>query len=372
MGGERRTLAGLANVASLTFLVGRVVPLGWTVVIVGGVPLARAGQRHGVRAGYATAGASLVETMAIMGPARMGIPVPHALSAPLLGVLEGRGRGFAALAAAGSAVRFGWYAVTSTFSILLIVGLDAYLGTYERVRGVLDFLPAGRTPALWITATWLLVWSIGAGLIQAWVVRRALRRWPVAPDPEPDGDRRAPDAREAAPRHAGRTTLVAIAGIVATLATTDPRVLGAVAAGLAIAWIASRAGARAVVNGVLLGVPLAATTLAFGLVGGIGTALALRRGARVLLLVLIAVWLRAAAQSEGLRAVSMRAMHRMRRVPTLALATAILGASAGAGDYRGAARRLGHLLRAAPKRPAPIVDTTLAWVAQESRRPADG
>ena len=77
-----RGLAGLANVAAMTFLAARVVPGGFVVALAGGVPLARASARHGVRAGYATAGASLVETMAVMGPARIGIPTPMRRAPP--------------------------------------------------------------------------------------------------------------------------------------------------------------------------------------------------------------------------------------------------------------------------------------------------
>ena len=85
-------LAGLANVAAMTFLAARAVPGGFVVALAAGVPLARAAERNGARAGYATAGASLVETVAVMGPARIGIPVPHAASAPALGSLESAAR----------------------------------------------------------------------------------------------------------------------------------------------------------------------------------------------------------------------------------------------------------------------------------------
>ena len=120
----------MANVAALTFLAARAVPLGWVVGVAGGVPLARAAQRHGGRAGYAAATASLVETMAIMGPARMGIPVPHAVSAPWLGVLYRKGRALLTMALAGALVRSGYYLMTSVFSILVLIGLEAYVGSY--------------------------------------------------------------------------------------------------------------------------------------------------------------------------------------------------------------------------------------------------
>ncbi|HEV2060144.1 MAG TPA: hypothetical protein VGR11_12370, partial [Solirubrobacteraceae bacterium] len=131
---RERTLAGLANVAALTFLAARAVPGGFVVALAGGVPLARAAHRHGARAGYAAAGASLIETMAVMGPARMGIPFPHAASAPALGSLERRGAALLALALTGAVIRFGYYLATSAFYVLVLVGLDAYAGTYEAMR----------------------------------------------------------------------------------------------------------------------------------------------------------------------------------------------------------------------------------------------
>lgn len=365
-------LGGMANVAALTFLVARAVPLGWTVGIAGGVPLARAAQRHGARAGYATATASLVETTAIMGPARMGIPVPQAASAPLLGALAGRGASYVALAAAGAAVRTAYYAVTSAFSIVVLVGLDAYLGTYDRVRDLLSFLPSGTTAALVLTFASLVVWSIGAGLIQAWVIRRGLARWEdgVAATPSIAPLRNADaDALAAAESpHAGALVLCAVAGFALTLASTDPRALGAIALVLAVAWAASAADGRAVVRGVALAAPLAISTLAFGLVGGIGSEHAVLRSARVALLVLIAVWVRSAAGSQGLRRVSLIAVRHLWRVGVLADSAAVLGAATPVEDLSGSGRRLGRRLRSARRRPVPVVDAALGWIAEESVR----
>lgn len=356
----------MASVTALTFLVARAVPLGWTVAVAGGVPLARAAERHGTRAGYATAAASLVETTAIMGPARMGIPVPHAASAPLLGTLYRRGAPYLALAAVGAVVRTFYYTVTAAFSILVLVGLDAYLGTYERLRGFLEFLPAGRTAALWLTLLQLIVWSIGAGLIQAWAIRRGLRSWSgevVAV--ERPGDR----VDRATPRaHAGVIVLVGIAGFAAVLTSTDPRFLGVVAAVLLGAWAATGAGSRSLLRGLMVAAPLALSTLAFGLVGGIGGQRAAERSVRVGLLVLIAVWVRSAAGAEGLRRVLVSAVRRLRAVPLLAATAAVLAAATHADDLDGAGRRLGGRLRSARRRPAPIVDAALGWIAAESSR----
>ena len=292
-------LAGLANVAAMTFLAARAVPGGFVVALAAGVPLARAAERNGARAGYATAGASLVETVAVMGPARIGIPVPHAASAPALGSLESRGAPLLAMALAGAAIRFGYYIVTSAFYILVLVGLDAYTGTYAAIRETLGFLPRGNGAALAVTAAFLAVWSLGAGLIQAWVIRRGLRRWSNA---QPEfGERPA-----AAPDRGGRVdpraaTAAGLVAIVVALASTEPLTLALVALWLAAAWLIAGAGARTFLGGLALAAPLALATLAFGLTGGLGTEIALRRALRVALLVLTAVWLRSAAGADGLR-----------------------------------------------------------------------
>lgn len=366
-------LAGLANVAAMTFLAARAVPGGFVVALAGGVPLARAAERNGARAGYATAGASLVETLAVMGPARMGIPVPHAASAPALGSLERRGAPLLAMALAGAVIRFGYYLLTSAFYIVVLVGIDAYTGTYAAIRETLSFLPPGDAAALAMTAAFLAAWSLGAGLIQALVIRRGLRRWS---NTEPElGERPAAALDRGArvdPRAATAAGLVAIA---VALASTEPLALALVALWLAVAWLAAGAGARSFLGGLALAAPLALSTLAFGLTGGLGGELAARRSVRVALLVLTAVWLRSAAGADGLRAVSLRAVRRLRRLPTLALAASVLGASAGIGSYGDSARRLGRRMRAARKRPGPLLAAALAWITTEAGRlprPAEG
>lgn len=159
--------------------------------------------------------------MAIMGPARMGIPIPHAASAPLLGVLVRCGRSLLTLALVGAAVRTGYYAVTSAFSIVVLVGLDAYLGSYAHLRESFDFFPAGDAAALWLTFASLVVWSLGAGLIQAWVIRRGLRRWTAEASLGELGQVRAERPVEARPRpHSGAFVGLAIGGFAAALAST--------------------------------------------------------------------------------------------------------------------------------------------------------
>ena len=359
----------MASVAALTFLAARAVPLGWVVGVAGGVPLARAAQRYGGRAGYAAATASLVETMAIMGPARMDIPVPHAVSAPWLGVLQRRGRSLLTLALAGAAVRTGYYVATSAFSILVLIGLDAYVGSYEQLRQRLGFLPEGEAAALWLTVVMLVVWSLGAGLVQAWVLRRGLRDWDDhAGQGGVDPDSATPQPPSPAHPRAGLLVAVALVGFAVTLSGTDTWILGGVVVSLAVLWVVTPADGRTLGRGLLLALPLALSTLAFGLVGGIGSDRALRRAARVALLVLIAVWVHRAAGSEGLRDQSLRLVQRLRRFPTLALGGAVLGASVAASDFGGAARRLGRRVAGTTRRPMAVLDAALAWLADESTR----
>lgn len=113
--------------------------------------------------------------------------------------------------------------------------------------------------------------------------------------------------------------------------------LAVVAGALLVAWICTPADGRAFLRGLLLALPVALSTLAFGIVGGIGSDLATRRGLPVALLVLIAVWVHRAAGGRGLKLQAMRLGHRLRRFPTLALAGEILGSSVSVVDFGGAA-----------------------------------
>lgn len=364
-------LAGLATIAALTFLAARAVPGGFVVALVGGVPLARAGRREGPRAGFATALASLVETVAVMGPARLIVPLPHVLSAPLLGVLHARCAGWPVLAAAGATVRFVLYLASFGFYVFVLVGPDAYVGTYQEVRQVLGWLPAGAAGALWATVAFNAVWSAIGGLVQAWVVRRGLARWPASADSGPPAtpSKAAAATSEGEQRDPLDGRAVIAAGVVAfavVLATTDPAVLAVAGVWLASVWLLARSGLRPLWSGLALATPLALSTALFALVGGLGAAVALRRTLRVAVLVLVAVWLRAAASPAGLRTATIRLMDRLRRLPTVSLTGWVLGQSAGSADFAGPVTRLSRRLQASAKRPVRILDVTLRWIADEA------
>lgn len=58
----------------------------------GGAALAREADLRGLRAGYASSAAAMLETVAIVGPLRLSAPITQALSAPVLGWMHARRR----------------------------------------------------------------------------------------------------------------------------------------------------------------------------------------------------------------------------------------------------------------------------------------
>ena len=78
--------SGPAYVATVSFVASRAVPFGgFFVALPGGMALARVAQLRGLRQGFGASLATLIETVALMGPARFGVPFTQALSAPVLG-----------------------------------------------------------------------------------------------------------------------------------------------------------------------------------------------------------------------------------------------------------------------------------------------
>ena len=146
---------GLAHVASCSFLASRLAPSGqFFLALGGGVALARVGAQHGLRAGYGASAAAMVQTVALIGPARFNAPLTQALNAPVLGRLIGRGASRAAQLAAVLAIRLVHYALLNVLFVAIVVGgLDEYVDTYDSVTGGIEkvlVLPvavrrAGRT-----------------------------------------------------------------------------------------------------------------------------------------------------------------------------------------------------------------------------------
>jgi len=389
--GDAARPVGLAHVATASFLASRAVPTGgFAVALAGGVALARAAQRGGLRVGWGTSLAAMLQTVAIMGPARVGVPLTQAVSAPILGRMEARGHGTVAQAFAAAAVRLGHNVPGTAFYIWIILGIDAYAGSYDSLLGFVPVLPEGRTGALITTAIGLVAWTIVGSTVQALVYRRGLRRWPADADAlaAPPGDEvlsgppDLPDTarpqRIARPPAAGRfdpraVSVAAVLAFAVLLTGTAWPLLAAVSAWLAVAWVTSGGDGSAIRPGLVLTAILCSGTLVFGLVGGLGVELTLQRTLRAALLVLVATWLRYAAGEAGLREVFRRALRRLRRVPPARETAAVLDGLGAPRALLASGRRLIDRLEGVDQRPLPITDAVLAWVAGEARRhaPAD-
>lgn len=353
-----------------SFLASRATPTaGFWVALAGGAALARAGARHGAREGYGASVAAMLEAVAIMGPARFGVPLTQAVTAPLLGRLEARGVSALPQVLVCAGVRLAHNAATAAFFIWVITGgLEAYAGAYDAVAERLGIELGGAGGALALTAAGLLGWAAFASTVQVLVYRRALRRWPEPPrssredEPAVRGEGRLPRFD---PRAVAGAAAVAF---VLLLLSTDWAVLGASAVWLAAAWALSRPDRQALPTGLVLAAVLALGGFAFTLAAGLGLDLALRRAARAALLVLVATWLRAAAGHAGLREVSRRTLARLRRLPAVPEAARALDDLGAEGRLAAAGRSLLEALRPVRKRPLPLVDAVLGWVAAESAR----
>jgi hypothetical protein len=381
-----RAATGPAHVAVVSFLAARAAPTGgFWIALAGGVALARVAERRGARLGFGASAAAMLETVAIIGPARFGVPLTQALSAPMLGRLHARGVGFWPQLLACAVVRLLHNAATSAFFIWVIAGgLDAYAGTYDAL-GRRVGIEVGSADALALTLAGLLAWAAFASTVQVLVYRRGLRAWAgveagaeAEPATEPEAGARGGESRAGSERSAadggarpGRFDPRAVAAaalvvFVLLLASTEWALLAAVSVWLAPAWILSRPEREPLPAGLVFAAVLAAGAFVFALGGGLGLDVALRRASRAGLLVLVATWLRAAARPAGLREVSRRALGRLRRVPSAREAAEVLDAIASEGRLTAAGRALAARVTEAPKRPAALLDAVLTWVIRES------
>ena len=364
-----RPPSGPAHVATVSFLASRAAPTGgFWVALAGGVALARVAERRGLRQGYGASLAAMLESVAIMGPARFGVPLTQAITAPVLGRFEARGVAPFLQWLCCAAIRLFNNSLATAFFIW-ITGWDAYSKTYEKL---------GDKVGLDITTTWVLVltglglmaWAGFASAVQVIVYRRGLKRWPEEMgDGEHDeaNDRaavvHAAALRPAGGRGGGRRGVRAAAGLdrlggardrgrLARRSPGPPR--GRTRSSCRPAWC-SRRSSRVTVFG-------------FTLIGGLGLETAARRGLRAMLLVLVATWLRAAAGADGLREVSRRVLGRLRRLPAMPEAARTLDRIGTEGRLLAAGRALTERLRSVRRRPTPILDAVLDWVSHESSR----
>src|SRR5918998_4888531 len=115
---EAPEVEGLAHVAAVSFLASRLAPSGqFWLALAGGVALGRAGARHGLRAGYGASLAAMLETVALIGPARVSGPMTQALNAPLVGRLHGRGASLAVQFSACLAIRLVHYTILNVLFV---------------------------------------------------------------------------------------------------------------------------------------------------------------------------------------------------------------------------------------------------------------
>ncbi len=371
---------GPAHVAVVSFLAARAAPTGgFWIALAGGVALARVAERRGARLGYGASIAAMLETVAIIGPARFGIPLTQAATAPMLGRLEARGVAVWLQVLACAALRLLHNTATTAFFIWVIAGgLDAYAGTYDALARRLGF-EVGTADALVVTGAGLLAWAAFASVVQVLVYKRGLRDWDgreASPGHEIHIDRPIGGRYGSRDRNGDRrprwnpyvVTLIAVVGFSALLASTDWIVLAAVAAALVLAWAAAPTDREPVATGLLFAAILAGGALIFGLSGGLGADEALRRASRAALLVLVATWMRAAAGAEGLRRVFHAVLAWLHRLPSLPEATRVLDGIDSERRLMAAGRSLAEELGVVEKRPMALLDAVLEWVVAESRR----
>ncbi len=364
--------AGLAHVATVSFLASRATPpIGFFVALAGGVALARVGQLRGARWGYGASVAAMLQTVAIIGPVRFGVPLTQAMTAPLLGVLEARGVGARVQMLVCALIRLIQNALTSAFVILVLTGLDVYLDSYDTIAGFIPLLPEGRAAAWIVTVGSLLAWAVFASAVQVWVYRRGLHGWPRAGeehslhvDAAPSGEADREQAGRFDPRAVALAAAIAFGLLVSSISWL---MLGAVAAWLAIAALASRGDRTVVPLGAGLALVLGTVIFSIAMLGGQGIEDSLARGTRAALLVLVATWLRAAAGTAGLREVSRRALGRLRRLPAAAEAVLVMDQLGSGRQLGAAARSVLAALKAVPAQVVPVLDAVLGWVAVETR-----
>ena len=237
--------------------------------------------------GWAASLAAMLQTVAIMGPLRVDVPLTQAISAPVLGRMEVRGHGTVAQALAAAAIRLAHNTLGTAFYIWVIVGLDAYAGTYDTIFGFLPFLPDGRDRrARRRPPSTLVVWTVdrqhragarlparAAALARRSRRARARRRRRRCRRARRRARTRASTRAPCSSRPSSRSRCCS--------SSTDWPLLGAIAV-----WLGARVGvargdrSRSSSPGSILTAALAFGTLVFGLIGGLGLEVTLQRTLR--------------------------------------------------------------------------------------------
>jgi hypothetical protein len=309
----------------------------------------------------------MLQTVAVMGPARVNAPLTQALTAPMLGALHRRGTGVAAQVAACFAIRLAHYAVLTAALVWIILGgLDAYTGSYDALTGWLGIFPEGQRGALMVTAVVNVTLAVFYSVTQVLVYRWALSSWPAEAPPGAAPAAAAGEDRGSARFDPRAITLAAAIAFALLLSGTWWALLASVAAWLAVAWAVSRCDPEALGLGLALTALLFVSAAAATLIAGLGLDEALQRGTRAGLLVLVATWLRAAAGPAGLRETFRRALWRIRAVPPAREASAILDGLDSGGRLIASGRTLVDELGTVEMTPKPVAGVVRNWVAAEA------
>jgi hypothetical protein len=358
------SLLGLAHVASCSFLASRLAPsLQFWAALGGGIALARAAASHGLRAGYGASAAAIVQTVALIGPARVNGPLTQALNAPAMGRLQARGASRPVRLGAGLAIRLAHYAVLNVLFVVLVVGgLDEYVATYDRVADFVCVLPTGEAWAIGLTIVGALAFGLFYTTIQLLVYERAFADWPTHPE-APAGE--AEERLSVRGRVPVVPLLVVVAVWIPLLAALSWPVLAAVAALLAVATLVTRAwraGRDVWGIGLVLALGLAIGAMAPAIIGAVEADGAAQRALRAALLVLSATWLRAVAGAPGMRETARRALRGARAREAAQITERL------ESDQRlmPAARAFLDEIGSVPQRPGPLTDALVAWVAAEA------
>lgn len=373
-------LSGLAHVATLAFVGARAVPgPGYGIALVGGTAIAHGTRELGLRRGVAAGTAAAIESVAIMGPARMSGPGGQLITAPVIGWLAARGSSFLSRLFAAATVRFVFNLITTAIFIAVIAGgVDNYAGTYDATFGQIPGAPEGTAAALIGTAISLVIWALGASWAQVAVIQRAENRWtetgrlPLRKRATDSGAGAAAAPEPAArPRRRFDPRAVVGASVISfavLLSGTEPYLLAGMAAWLAIVWQLAPAEREVVLPGLLLAATIGLSSLAINWIGSGSAEEGLTHGTRAALLVMTATWMRGAAGPEGVREVARRVLARFRR---MRIARETEGALADLeGDRRmGAAlRTLVSDVRSVEGNLSRMLNAAIDWMSEESAR----
>ncbi len=378
-------IPGLAHVCSLSFVGSRTIPgLGFPIALAGGTAIAHIGDRISGRRGISVGLAALIESVAILGPARISTPIGQLVTAPVIAALRRRGRSNRVQALACASVRGTFNALWTLLVIYVITGgFDAFVGSYDATIGKLPLTPSGAPAAIGSTVLSVSIWAIGASWVQVKALGRATRRWseplpeagaqPGRPAPEsieadeqavglPHRDQRP---RRFDPRFVTAATALAFALL---LISSTPMLLGAVALWLALACLLSPVERDILQPGLALATLLGTGAFLANLIGGEGVAAGAELAARAVLLVLTATWMRAAAGTEGFREVVRRILERGRRFRLSTEIEQALTEIEGERRMGPALRELSEALGEVEGGMIDSVDTVIDWISAEAAR----